>query len=330
MTAPPATEHALAWVSRVHGPVTPDGVEVRKHRPWATVWRLRTADGVVWAKQTCPGHAAEAAVHRLLAAARPSAVVPLLASDDDERLLLTADAGPTLDGAGGSGEAGGGAGPDAALLVQVMVEGAQLQRAAAASPALETCGARVLAPGSHAAYAEQAIEEVAALPAEDPRHVGADEAAGLRASLPRVERWDEQVGALGLPLTVQHNDLHPGNAVAIEGRVAFFDFADAVVAGPLGALLRPLGALAEQLQRPATDPAVLDLAEPALEVWSDLAPPSALRAALPAALRLGMLQGLEPWLTCYPTMDEQDVRDWGPVAPMLLREALRPGISTSA
>ncbi|GAA4697450.1 phosphotransferase [Nocardioides nanhaiensis] len=318
MTAPPATEEARAWVSRVHGPVGADDVEVRKHRPWATVWRMRTAAGVVWAKQTCPGHAAEAAVHRLLVAARPAAVVPLLACNDDERRLLTADAGPTL------AEAGAASGPDAALLVQVMVEGAVLQRAAAASPALETCGARLLAPGSHAAYAEQALEQLSTLPAEDPRHVGADEAAGLRASLPRVERWDEQVGALGLPLTVQHNDLHPGNAVAIEGRIAFFDFADAVVAGPLGALLRPLGALAEHLQRPATDPAVLDLAEPALEVWSDLAPPSALRAALPAALRLGMLQGLEPWLSFYPTMDEQDVRDWGPVAPMLLREALSP------
>lgn len=318
MTDPPTTEEARAWVTRVHAPVDPDDVEVRKHRPWATVWRMRTADGVVWAKQTCPGHASEAAVHRLLAAARPGAVVPLLAHDDAERRLLTADAGPTL------AEAGGAAGADPALLVQVMVEGAVLQRAAAADPALEACGARVLAPGSHAAYAEQALEGVSTLPTDDPRHVGADEAAELRASLPRVGRWDEQVGALGLPLTVQHNDLHPGNAVAIRGRIAFFDFADAVVAGPLGALLRPLGSLAERLERPATDPAVLDLAEPALEVWSDLAPPSALRAALPAALRLGMLQGLEPWLSCYPTMDADDVRDWGPVAPMLLREALSP------
>lgn len=326
MTAPPATDQARAWVARVHGPVRE--VSVRKHRPWATVWRMTTLEGeVVWAKQTCPGHGAEAAVHRLLAAALPAAVVPLLATDDAARRLLTRDAGTTLAESTAQRE---GAGPGVDLLVQVMVQvmvqGAHLQRAAAAAPELTTCGARVLGPGDHVAYAEQAIDDLASRPPGDPRHLPSEEARELRGLLARVRRWDEQVGSLGLPLTVQHNDLHPGNAVLVgagERRIAFFDFADAVVAGPLGALLRPLGEAAGLLQREVGDPAVLDLAEPALEVWGDLAPPAALRAALPAALRLGMLQGLEPWLTCYPTMDADDVRDWGAVAPALLRGALR-------
>lgn len=318
MSPPLATQEISAWVARVHAPVRE--ASVRKHRPWATVWRLDTADGLVWAKQTCPGHRTEAPVHRLLAGARPSAVVPLLAHDDEERRLLTPDAGPTLAEAA---QAGGAQAPDLPRLVEVMVQGAVLQRAVADAPALGECGARVLAPGSHRDYARRALEDLARHRDGDPRHLPADEAARLQERLAAVERWDEHVGALGLPLTVQHNDLHPGNAVLVEGRVAFFDFADAVVAGPLGALLRPLGEVAGLLERDATDPAVLDLAEPALEVWSDLAPQRALRAALPAALRLGMLQGLEPWLTCYPTMDDDDLRDWGPVAPMLLREALR-------
>jgi hypothetical protein len=65
----------------------------------------------------------------------------------------------------------------------------------------------------------------------------------VRALLPTVDGWADQVAALGLPLTLCHNDLHGNNVFDRGGELRFFDFADALVMEPLAALLIPINAL---------------------------------------------------------------------------------------
>jgi hypothetical protein len=80
----------------------------------------------------------------------------------------------------------------------------------------------------------------------------------------------------------------------------FFDFADAVVANPLAGLMVPFNVLGYHLDAEPTDPRLRRIADAALEVWSDLAPMAELRAALPAALRLGRLGRAESWSRVVP------------------------------
>lgn len=95
----------------------------------------------------------------------------------------------------------------------------------------------------------------------------------------------------------------------VDGRMRFFDFGDAMLTEPLGALRVPLGGLAQHLECPMDDPRLLRAVEPALEVWSDLVPLAELRAALPSALRLGRLARCESWLRCYASMTDEELGD---------------------
>ena len=94
----------------------------------------------------------------------------------------------------------------------------------------------------------------------------------------------------------------------------FFDFGDALLTDPLGALRVPLGGLAHHLECPIDDPRLLRAVEPALEVWSDLVPLTELRAALPSALRLARLARCESWIRCYASMTDEELGEYGDAA----------------
>ena len=124
----------------------------------------------------------------------------------------------------------------------------------------------------------------------------------------------EQVSALGLPLSLNHNDLHTSNVFDVDGQMRFFDFGDALLCEPLSTLMVPLNGIAHHLEVPVDDPRVLGLAESALEVWSDVAALSDLRAALPAALRLARLARCESWIRCFAGMNDAELAEWGDAA----------------
>jgi Ser/Thr protein kinase RdoA (MazF antagonist) len=130
----------------------------------------------------------------------------------------------------------------------------------------------------------------------------------------RWRRWGEAVAALGLPLTLNHNDLHGNNVFDVEGRLLFFDFGDSLVTEPLGMLLVPLNLLGEKLHAGSDDPRLWRVANAALEVWSDLVPAAQLRAALPAALQLGRLGRIESWVRCQPSLSDEQLAEWGSAA----------------
>lgn len=111
-------EELLEWISPVVG--IPTSLDPFKVRPWATVWRAETPQGVFFAKQNCGPQAFEAAVLAELNDLAPHHVVPLIAFDLDRGLLLTPDQGPVL------GEAVGYDGLDA--WCRVVAAGAALQR----------------------------------------------------------------------------------------------------------------------------------------------------------------------------------------------------------
>jgi Ser/Thr protein kinase RdoA (MazF antagonist) len=136
----------------------------------------------------------------------------------------------------------------------------------------------------------------------------------VRAQLPTVERWAEQVAALGLPTTLCHNDLHGNNVFDIDDELRFFDFGDALLMEPLAALTLPLTVLADALGAGPDEPGLWRVADAGLEVWSDVAPAAQLPAALPAALQLGRLGRVVTWVRCLAQMDDAELAEWGTAA----------------
>ena len=295
-------EQVRAWCESVVGPVT--GMRQQKLRGWATVWRVETADGVWFAKQNCPGQQVEIPLMALLAELVPDRVVPVTAARDG--FLLTPDQGEVFyETAGG----------DLENWVRLAREAALLQRELVPHlAALRDVGISQLAPDETVDYLAARIEQYAALAADDPRLLTPEVAARLRAHLTLVRRWAEEVAGLGLPLTLNHNDLHENNVFDVDGRLRFFDFGDAWVTEPLGVLLIPLNILGEKLAADGDDPRLWRVVDAALEVWSDLVPARELRAALPAALSLGRLGRVESWVRCLPSLSDEELGEWGHVA----------------
>ena len=290
-----------SWVAGAVG--QPTTLEPVKVRPWATVWRAETADGVFFAKQNCALQSYEAALVVALNDLAARHVVPLTAVEPGLGLFLTPDLGQPL------GEAHD---EDIDTWCRVVAAGAQLQLEVARYVArLLDVGLTRLAPQDCVAYVEEQLDSFETLPNGDPRAMPAEDRAAVRAALPSVARWTEEVAALGLPLTLCHNDLHGHNVFDVGGELRFFDFADALVMEPLAALLVPVNALAHRLRTGADDPRLWRVADAALEVWSEYAPTSELRAALPAALQLGRLARTESWIRCTTTMNDTELAKWG-------------------
>lgn len=281
----------------------PDSIEVVALRPWSAVWRVRAGGATSYLKQNCPGQSHEARLVSTLTDIAPDRVVPVLAADPRRDLLLTADLGPTLEARGQSADIG--------LWCHLVADAAALQRRV-----VETgvdLRLTVMAPCGASTYVADAVGRLAALDWSDPRRLAPDVAHRLGRLLPAVDRWADRVEELDLPLSLVHNDLHPSNVGLDDGTLRFFDFGDAVVGDPLANLLIPLYGVQRELGAAPDDPRLWRIADAALEVWSDLAPVAALRAALPASLQLARLARVESWRRCVATMSTDERADWGSV-----------------
>jgi hypothetical protein len=292
-------EELHQWVATAVG--EPAHLEPYKVRPWATVWRAETASGVFYAKQNCAAQGYEAALVVALNDLAARHVVPLAAAEPGRGLFLTPDLGAPVDDRA-----------DVDMWARITAAGAHLQlEVARYVDRLLRVGLTRIAPGDAVGYVEEQLAAFERLPEDDPRAMPAEDRAAVRAALPRVATWAEEVAALRLPLTLCHNDLHARNVFEVGGELRFFDFADAVVAEPLAGLLIPLQRLAHELDAGPDDPRLARVADAALEVWSEYAPMTELRAALPAALQLARLARTESWIRCTAAMNDTELRDWG-------------------
>ena len=289
------------WCTSVIGPVS----EMTQHklRPWATVWRTESASGVHFFKQNCPGQAFEAAAVQVLAELAPQQMVPVTAIDAERGFLLTPDQGPVF---------GDVAGDDLDAWCRLVATAARLQREVAPSVSrLEDAGMTAMPVAGSVAYVEDRIAAFSDLPESHPSHLPAEQATALRGRLPAIRDWSEQVAALGLPLTLHHNDLHEHNAFDVGGELRFFDFGDALLSEPLGELRIPVAVLAHRLGCEPTDPLLAPVVDAFLEVWSDVVPAADLRAALPVAMHLAQLGRVESWARCIPTFTDSELAEYG-------------------
>jgi Ser/Thr protein kinase RdoA (MazF antagonist) len=207
----------------------------------------------------------------------------------------------------------------------VVREGALLQRELVPHvEALERVGVERVGAAEAATYVETRVDQYAALPDGDPRRLDATAAARLRDLLPHVTRWADQVLALGLPLTLNHGDLHSNNVFALPSGMRFFDFGDAVLSDPFAVLLASLSSMKFHLDCEAGDPRLRRVAEAAIEVWSDLAPLTELRAALGASLQLGKLARSESWARCLTHATDEELAEFGDSAAYWLLDITEP------
>jgi hypothetical protein len=295
---PQASLHwATAAVDQIgRGPVA----GAAQQRTWnlSSIWRLHTPTGPVWLKEVPDFFAHEAAVLRWLTGRGYADAVPRLLAGDGGRMVLDHVPGEDLYGAG--------------LDVRDAI-GAQMHRIQVdASSSSEVD--RLL----HMGLPDRRLSSLAPLLTRVATSAGgaAPGLDGLLAELPaRLARVQE----CGLPDTLVHGDLHPGNVRGDgSGRTVIIDWGDSVVGHPAFDILR----LTEDL--PPTGAEVL--LDAWARRWQAAVPGSDPRRAVElmrpvtaliyAAVYAGFLDAIEPSEHPYhrddvPAYLRQAVTAWG-------------------
>nr|WP_246242375.1 phosphotransferase [Flexivirga aerilata] len=297
-------------VARV--PVTPRQPRVR---PWSTQLVVDTTDGRrMWFKASSLSTSPEPAIYRSLAAVAPDRVPEIWAGDDDRGWLLMADQGPLLREVA-----------DADSIVGLW-SGA-LRRYARMQRATVDVADTLVAAG---------------VPRWEPDDLVSWWMAGRGAGHRETERPLREAAArlssVGLPPTIDHNDLHAGNVFCADGSAGaihdsrFFDWGDAYVGNPLGSLLIALAGPAYHFGMPSDPERDARLVRAYLSVWADLVPSSRLQAVLPDALLIAKLARMRAMERALEQATPAERAEWTPrvidtTVRDVLREAATPGPS---
>ena len=103
------------------------------------------------------------------------------------------------------------------------------------------------------------------------------------------------VESYGLPETLVHEEVHPGNVLVRNGEFVFVDWADSSVGHPYFGVVVGLRSLADQFELEPGAPELEHLVDAYLEPWTAVTPRKSLRDLLPTAYRLGMLNRALSW-----------------------------------
>jgi hypothetical protein len=280
---------AQAWIeAHVEAPLG-DAQEV-KIRPWSAVLRQPTGAGDVYFKANLPALANEPALTRLLHRVCPEHVLGVLADEPGEGWMLQADGGPTLASLLGGTD-------DLDRLERMLAVYAEVQvRAAGHVDELLAAGA----PDRRPTQLRPLFEEL----------VGEVHPARLRLAA-RLGDLAAELDAHGLPVTIDHSDLHAWNVLAPGDRYVVFDWHEAAVTHPFFSMLVATRSIEGDRGR---------LVDAYLEPWTAHGSPSDLRAALDLALRLGPLTRALAWDRVLAGLPPDAAGEWGDAREAWLRD----------
>ena len=290
---------AAAGISRT------GNVEHPHVRAWATAIRVPTDHGEYWLKACGPGTAFEVRLYGVLADLVPGHVLTPLAADPDRGWIVLPDGGRVL------GEQRSGAELGRALGDAVVQYGRLQLDLMPGVESMLAAGVADMRPAAMLDAFDRAVEltrrDAAAARDEDRRR----RHARVAAARDEVARWCQALAGSGLPASLDHNDLHPGNMFWDNdsgdgsGRVRFFDWGDSVVAHPFAAMLVPLGQVRQLLDVSMDAPAFVAVRDAYLDLFRDLAPGEDLPRTLETACRVAKIARVHTWYRAIGAAAEQ-------------------------
>jgi hypothetical protein len=256
------------------GLVANRAIEQSHVTPWSTALRVSVAEGDLWFKANMPPLAYEAAVVGILG--RLGRVPQLLAVELERGWMLMADGGVLLHDVVARERS-------LERWLDVLPLYAQLQLDAVRDvDAFVAAGVPLRRLDDLTPQYTSLLDEVRGL-----THAERARLCGLQAD---VQEMCEELAALGIPETIQHNDLHDGQVYVRDDGYLFADWAESCVSHPFFTMAVTLeGNLAWGLDDVQHSLDVRPFGDAYLEPFSGYGQPPQLRAALATALRLGWI-----------------------------------------
>jgi hypothetical protein len=277
---------ARGWLAEAHAWIEQgvDGLGARRTgpieqphvRPWSTAMRVPTTAGDLWFKANVPLLAYEAAVVQVVSRVRPDLVPELLRVERDRGWMLMRAGGERLR--------------------EVVAQERRLDRWLDVLPLYAELQLAA------APWAEEVIAlgtpdlRLASLPRLYSRLVSETEGLApeqrdrLTGRVADVEAMCRDLAGLGVPETIQHNDLHDGQVFVSGRRYLVFDWGDSCVSHPFTTMSVTLeGLLAWGLDDVEGSVDTTPFRDAYLQAFSGRARREDLESALAVGLRLGWI-----------------------------------------
>jgi hypothetical protein len=256
---------------------------------WSTVLRVPTSEGPVYFKASRAVGAFEGPLTERLRRVAPEQTAEVLAYDADRAWMLTRDAGTRLREAV----------PGRRQLAEwerLLPRYAELQLALTPQAGqLLALGVTDLRLEALPPLLARAAAETALLTREDEDGMTPEEQQAIVAGLGAFEELCASLRDVGIPPSLQHDDLHDGNVFVRAGHHVLFDWGDACVSHPFHSLVVTLRAIAYRLGLEGGTPEILRLRDAYLEPWTAMLPLADLVAAADLARRTGTVQRALAW-----------------------------------
>ena len=309
---------AGAWIREQVG--EPSGPVEQPHvQPWSTVLRVPTRDGALFFKANDALSRFEAALAAELARLFPDLVGEVVAVDVDRGWLLLRDAGTRLRELEPGPEQIG-------CWERLLPRYAELQLALAEQTnELIALGVPHLALADLTARVEELLDDDAALRPGTDDDLTEDEVGRLRAGLPTVRALCEELTGVGIPESLQHDDLHDGQVFVRDGCHRILDWGDSCVTHPFHTLVVTLRVLAYKHGFEPGGTALERLRDAYLEPFTRLRPREELAAAAGLAHRTGTLGRALAWYAAVRLRESELDPDDAASVPYGLKLFLRDG-----
>lgn len=271
-------------------------------RPWSTVMRLKTDQGVLYFKAGAPIQAFEPGLLQALTRWRPKDSLPVLAANLPMGWALTPDAGSTLRQRIQEGE-------DARIHYERLLPqyaDYQLETAYYAAELIALgCPDRRLQtlPDQY----EDIISEKDLLLREND-WLTIEDYHNLIKSKSLIEELSARLAQPGIPTTIEHGDLHTNNIFVSGSGYSFFDWGDACLSHPFFSMTVSLRSIAGDLN--SQDPSLHWARDAYLEPFTVYGTKAELVAAFNAAQHLGRFQRSLCWYAVLKSINLEYTTDY--------------------
>lgn len=269
-------------------------------RPWASVGRIPTADGLVWFKACAAVQAFEPQLSADLFARWPDRVGVVIAHDPARRWMLTSDAGLPIREYGN----------DPAIWLRALPRYAELQRGEVAHAAEHVATG---VPDLRTSILPVAYEALI----RSPLPLEPIEQERLRAFAPRFERLCAELFEEHPIDSIQHDDLHVRSVFVSGDTLRVLDWGDSSVAEPFFSLVVTFQFLEEHNGLDRSDLWFERLSAAYLEPWG-----SGFGETLQHALRIGEFARVFAWHRQREAMPAADQPAFDVMYASQLRRAL--------
>jgi hypothetical protein len=285
-------------------------------RLWATVLRVPTDGGLLFAKAGAPLFDHEAAVVSLLAKWRVDDVPPILAIHLKKNWLLMGDGGTRLREYLAETQA-------ISDWERVLTRYAELQINVSGHLA-EFLAMKVPYRGLEKlpAFYTHLIHQKEFMLIDQPNGITTahwEQLVDLQAS---VEEKCRQLAHLPIPNSIHHGDLHDGNIFANSDTVQFFDWGDSSISHPFFSLRTAFVSMENTLGIPENDPIFDDIAKVYLKPWATIATPADCWQAYQLAKQLWAISSAWIWYNLIANTPDPHRQEYLFALPSLMLELL--------